>query len=188
MSACNLLLVLTLSVDSFKFKKLLVSLTACVLRSLNIIHVHRFTYVISVMYTTTDILCGTVGYSTVTKILCQARGTLAGVDHKFVVACDPLLVVDCMNRLYLVNSFVVSLNLSSSVHVYGNMTVLGVNVCQLITNLCYVLNFILCLLSYQLAVRNGTYRLHLCFRCSIADHVFHGCYVENQQCQIRGPV
>jgi hypothetical protein len=93
-----------------------------------------------------------------------------------------------MNRMYLVNSFVVSLNLSSSMHAYGNMPILGVNVCQLITNLCCVLNFILCLFCYQTAVTNGTYRLHLCFRCSFVDHVFHGYCVHNQQCRNRALV
>lgn len=83
-------------------------------------------------------LCGTL-----TKVLCQARGTLAGVDHKLMVACEPSQVVHCMYRIYLVNNFVVvCLNLSSSVCAYGSMPVLGVNVCQLITNLSYILNFI----------------------------------------------
>jgi hypothetical protein len=98
-------------------------------------------------------MCGTL-----TKVLCQARGTLAGVEHKLVVACDPSHVVDCMNRMYLVNSFVVvCLNLSSSVRAYGSMPVLGENVCQLITNLIYILNFILCLLRYQSADTDGTF-------------------------------
>jgi hypothetical protein len=97
--------------------------------------------------------------------VCQARGTLAGVDHKLVVACEPSQVVDYTNRMYLVNSFVVvCLNLSSSVCVYGSMPVLGVNACQLITNLSYILNFIHCLLCYQSAGTDGTYRLHSCFR------------------------
>jgi len=86
-------------------------------------------------------------------------------------ACEPSQVVDCMNMMYLVNSFVVvCLNLSSSVHAYGSMPVLGVNVCQLITNLSYILNFILCLLCYQSAVSDGTYRLHSCFSLSFVPH------------------
>jgi len=134
------------------------------------------------MQTTTDVLC-----STLTKVLCQARGTLAGVDHKLVN--HPRLLIACTGCMYLVSSFVVvCLNLSSSVRVYGSMPVLGVNVCQLITNLSYILNFILCLLCYQSAGTDGTYRLHSCFRWSFVPHSPWLSCPESTVLKSRGPV